>query len=448
VVNLQTGALVKEINTGVGNATTKNGLGGVRLVRNASQQVIGVYGGDLYGNMWKFDLSSGAASGVVALGTAPLYTTSTNQPITAAPAVLPHPDGGYMVGFGTGKFFEETDLISLNPQSIYGIWDNVGFGAPSSGSTLSGTARLVQQQVITVPVTTNGVTTNYYAGSNNTVAYTPVSSTSPKGWYMNLQYSGQRVVYPVEVAESPFVIVDSISPVSAVVAGDVCSAANKGQGWSYIMNLLSGGAPSKPIIDINSNGITDAADTVTGASNPSNWIVMGVGTLADGRNTLLGVGSATTNVTTATPTTSSTLGTATLGATNTSSSTTASNGIVTKTTITTVVTAIPGGEGGGYSTTVTTMVTVNPPLSNPTKLVSLSGGSSSAQLFTIDCADTAKGCGCVAPNEYMTDGACCMSPNTVLRITGQADQCCSTTSCSSPSSSTLKGRQWRQLFMR
>ena len=45
------------------------------------------------------------------------------QPITAAPAIIAHPRGGYIVLVGTGKLFEEGDQSSTTRQSLYGLWD-------------------------------------------------------------------------------------------------------------------------------------------------------------------------------------------------------------------------------------------------------------------------------------------------------------------------------------
>jgi len=92
-----------------------NGLGGLVLLRNSKQEVVGAYAGDLQGNLWRFEYD--AKSGRMARGyggnTLPLYTakssTGAPQPITATPAVVPHPSGGNVIVFGTGKLLETTD---------------------------------------------------------------------------------------------------------------------------------------------------------------------------------------------------------------------------------------------------------------------------------------------------------------------------------------------------
>ncbi len=292
VVNLQTGALYKEINTGVGNTTNKNGLGGVRLVRNAKQQIIGAYGGDLYGNVWKFDLSDNLATNWrVGFNGNPMFAAGSTQAITATPAVLPHPSGnGYVVTVGTGKFFENADLTTTAQQALYGIWDPIGFpinaSVQSTGTSLGSTVNkssLVQQTIsAAIPITVanpdgSSNTVNYYNVSRNTVDW-----TTQKGWYINLTNTGQRVVYPVETVASPYISVDTISPTTAV-SSDPCVLTGQGSGWLYFINGLTGAGPTESIFDTNASGNVDTSDLVNGL------VLSGINTKADGRNNSIAV---------------------------------------------------------------------------------------------------------------------------------------------------------------
>ena len=295
VVNLQTGALIKEINTGVGGG---NGLGGVRVVRDAQKRIIGAYGGDLKGNLWKFDLSDLlAVNWRVGLGGVPVYSAGATKPITAAPGVLTHPSGGYVVAAASGKFYENTDLTNLAQQTVYGIWDSVAFGSTTlPGVTLTGTASLVQQTIsaaITVTqviVSSVDLSTSTQVVSFFSVSTNPVDWTTKKGWYINLPNSGQRVVFPVETLAGSVIAVDSISPISAAgAAGDPCSATNQGAGWVYLIDGLTGQGPPASILDTNGDG----------AINDSDLAVSGFSSLADGRNTSLKIISQSTVTVTA-----------------------------------------------------------------------------------------------------------------------------------------------------
>ncbi len=285
VVNLETGARIREIDTGAGNCSTaKNGLGGVRVVRNANQQIIGVYAGDLQGNLWKFNLNnSSSASWGVDLGGAALFTGGATQPITAAPAVLAlsstmSPKTGYMVVAGTGKFFEISDITTTTQQSLYGIWDPLAFGAASipAGTALTDKTLLIQQTIGSAQVDASGNT--YFAVSTNAVDY--VGTTSPflaarRGWYINYPNSGQRLVYPLDLLSDRFAVADTISPSN--VSLDPCSQANGGTGYLYLVDALTGAGPTLAIFDTNGDGNIDSTDLV----------VSGLEAKADGRNVSL-----------------------------------------------------------------------------------------------------------------------------------------------------------------
>lgn len=266
VVNLQTGALLKEITVD----SSGNGLGGVRVVRDATQKVIGAYAGDLKGNLWKFDLSGSSASAwVVGLSGSPLYAAGSSQPITATPAVLPHPNGGYMVTFGTGKFMEEADktIPASYVQRLYGVWDKQVFGSATVGVPLTGTGSLIQQTISTVTAGTPAV--NYYAITTLIPAWGD-GVTGVRGWYINLPNSGQRVAYPVERLSSTgtFVLASTLSPASSAAA-DACVQTGSGSGWAYIIDGVTGSGSTKRVLDTTGNGVVDGDDAlVSGWQDP------------------------------------------------------------------------------------------------------------------------------------------------------------------------------------
>lgn len=281
IVNIQTGALVREINTNAGSCSSagKNGLGGVRVVRNANQQIIGVYAGDLQGNLWKFNLNNNnSASWGVDLGGAALFTAGNTQPITAAPGIIKlappsSPSTGHMVVAGTGKFYEVGDITTTTTQSVYGIWDPLAFGAASipTGTALTDKTRLVEQTIGAAVTGPNGNT--YFAISANPVDYT--SGTPKRGWYINLPNSGQRLVYPIDLLSDRFVAADTISPSN--VSLDPCSNQSGGTGYLYLMDGLTGAGPVTAILDTNGDGNVDSSD----------MIVSGLEGKADGRNVTL-----------------------------------------------------------------------------------------------------------------------------------------------------------------
>ena len=287
VVNLANGALISKIDTGVGGGdctstanTNRNGLGGVRVVRNANQQIIGAYAGDLQGNMWKFNLNdSNPSNWGVDLGGAPLFKAGSTQPITAPPSVvsLPivwapvaTPDHGYMVVIGTGKFFELSDISTTSNQSVYGIWDPVEFGVSSAayaGVPLTNTNLLVQQTIGSAQ-TGNGVSTTgntYFGVSSNIVCYTgscsgtPAPPTNRRGWWINLPATGERMVYPMEILARRYVSIGTLSP-SSVSTLDPCNLTSAGTAYTTIVDALSGAGPSYPVFDTNGDGAISSSD--------------------------------------------------------------------------------------------------------------------------------------------------------------------------------------------
>jgi type IV pilus assembly protein PilY1 len=290
IVNLYTGAYIKHIDVG---ASSGNGLGAVRVVRNANKEIIGAYAGDLNGKMWKFDLSvSSSSSWSVGNNGTEIYDAGTSQPITAAPAVIPNTTGngggGNLVAFATGKLFESSDLSTTSGQSVYGVLDSVGFGTPSLSLPVITSANLVQQTialttttftvVINSDLTTSTKSISFYEVSKNTVTF---SATGIRGWYINLSETGQRTVYPLDMLSDRYIGVDTIAP-NNVTANNACAQGAQASGWLYFIDGLTGGGPNEAILDTNGDGAINDRD---GLSN-------GISTTADGRNLSVIVDSA------------------------------------------------------------------------------------------------------------------------------------------------------------
>lgn len=242
IVNMETGALIKKIDTGAGTCgANKNGLTGVALVRNANQQIIGAYAGDLLGNVWKFNLNSSSSSNwKVDFGGDPLYKTRTGQPITAAPTVFDlattaaatTPKPGYMVVFKTGKLIDSLDLTTTTTQTIYGVWDNKMVGADS---TATGAVRFTEAQL--APRTIANI-----ADGTNAVDY-----ATKKGWYYNMVNSGERMIYRMNPVLNRFVLGTSVTPTSSSAA-DPCISGTGGEGRRYFLDALSGGSVNSTIM--------------------------------------------------------------------------------------------------------------------------------------------------------------------------------------------------------
>lgn len=256
VVDIETGAITK-INT---LATGGNGLSSVAAVSSTNNGVADVvYAGDLAGNLWKFDLSSATPSQwsvAYKQSTTPKPLYASGQPITARPDVTPHPSGGYLVMFGTGRYIDTSDNAAGSAQALYGIWDN--------GSTVS-SSQLVGQTVL--GTTTGGDGRSYristhavgaplattYTGDNTITA---ASYTGTKlGWKLTLPASGERIVTQTAVRYGKVVASTLIPNTAACTYG--------GDGWVMEVDVLTGNRADSPALDTNGDNLVSAADLLT-----------------------------------------------------------------------------------------------------------------------------------------------------------------------------------------
>jgi type IV pilus assembly protein PilY1 len=189
VVDLETGVPVRVLDTGFGDATNPNGLSTPAPLLDSNRQLVGVYAGDLRGNVWKFDLSGAAPSAWnVAFNSSPLFTTRSPanvgpaatqdvaQPIFAKPLLRLHPDGGVMVLFGTGKLISPGDRESEDVQTFYGVWDKPAETGGMVGNFRTG-GTLVQQAI-----TSKSGTPTMYFMTNFDVNY----ASGKRGWFFDL----------------------------------------------------------------------------------------------------------------------------------------------------------------------------------------------------------------------------------------------------------------------
>lgn len=265
IVNLETGALIKKIDTEVGDGSTPNGLATPAIKVDGNRTVDFAYAGDLHGNLWKFDLSStnpNSWDSEFKSGSTPqpLFTarnaSNEVQPITATPNFASHPNGGYMVHFGTGKFFEDTDkLVGSSPplMSHYAIWDN--------GTRVTTTDRsdLVEQSFLYEATHTSGVKVRV-SSLLNLSNFDWTHSTDPtRGWYLDLTMpvsgaQGERVIRQ-SLLRHGRVVINSLTPES-----DPCGYG--GTGALTEIDALTGNRLSIQPLDVDGDGDIDADDLI------------------------------------------------------------------------------------------------------------------------------------------------------------------------------------------
>lgn len=215
-----------------------------------------VYVGDLFGNMWAFDLCADSGTGCSSsiadwktanVGLTPLFTAADGngkrQPITVRPVISKHPsqldDGtnrpNVLVAFGTGQYLTTADtVITADVQSAYGVWDH--------GATSLTRADLQVQ--------------TFVAGFNNEVVTdNAVDWTSKHGWYFDFPDAGERLVADPDL-RAGILFFNTLVPSGALCTGG-------GFGYQYSLDLENGGRPDFAIFDYNNNGVVDLADVAS-----------------------------------------------------------------------------------------------------------------------------------------------------------------------------------------
>ena len=278
IVDLEDGSLIKKIDTGVGfsNAASGNRPNGLATV--APTDVDGdsvadyVYGGDLYGNMWKFDLTDASPTNWVVMYGSPLYTactgatcTNTNrQPIVVRPQVSENPtQGGFMVYFGTGKFIEDGDNDAVNQltQTFYGIWDkNDSTLAAFNKGNLKQRKILAETTVGSFDIRiTSGVSDDTTDGGGE------INWPTQKGWYMDLILDGTADNRGERAPFNPIFRQGRIIFTTLLPSADPCDFG--GSGWLMELDAFKGTRLLETPFDLDGDGIFTAADLVSYDSN-------------------------------------------------------------------------------------------------------------------------------------------------------------------------------------
>ena len=199
-----------------------------------------VYGGDLLGNVWRFNINTQSAIKFATLKD----DLGNAQPVTTTPT-LGQIKGQRVVIIGTGKYLEVSDLTNTAKQSIYAIRDD------NTGTTLSNARSALVAQTLTS------------IGAKRTGSNNPVDFVSGRGWYIDLgevippsttpSYVGERVNIDMQLIQGTLIAA------SIVPSNTVCSPG--GYGWLNFFNYETGGyiEPStvvskkydSPIVGIN-----------------------------------------------------------------------------------------------------------------------------------------------------------------------------------------------------
>lgn len=276
VLNARTGNLIKAIDTGEGLSTDPSGLAQIAAyVENSDidNTVSYVYGGDLKGNVWRFDLTATNPNSWNVKRLAILKDGIGNtQPVTTVPELAKITIGGTdkrFVYVGTGKYLGDSDVATTGTQTMYALVDDLSSPVGSTPVIGDPTRSSLQVQTLTASGTTRTATT------------TTVDFALKKGWYVDMPASGERI------NTDPALVLGALVFTSNIPSSDVCTPG--GSSWLNVLDYKTGGKLTGSTVAWSSISLGDAlASRVVPIKLPSGEIKVLVRT-SDAATTTTGV---------------------------------------------------------------------------------------------------------------------------------------------------------------
>ena len=219
VLKADAGTVLRKIATSAGTPATPSGLSKIAAwADNAEKYNIAtyVYGGDLLGNLWRFDINeTDSAKRLMQFATLK-DALGKAQPITTKPE-LGLVNRKRMVFVGTGKYLEasDTESASFSQQTLYGIMD-----ADASATLTDPRSVLVKQ------IQTND-------GINRKVTSNSIDYSTKRGWYIDFADAGER-----QNVDGMLVFGTLLTP-TTVPTSSVCSPG--GYSWLNFVDYKTGG---------------------------------------------------------------------------------------------------------------------------------------------------------------------------------------------------------------
>lgn len=260
VLNADSGALLEKISTGVGTTASPSGLAKINawitsITDNTAERF---YGGDLLGNVWRFDIDDVVApSGKEATLIAELghVNGAAIQPVTIKPELTEIIAGGArhaVVNVATGRYLGVSDLDDTSQQSVYAFKDTLG---------ATGLGRVRQTGVLVKQTLTTKT------GASGEVIRTSstheVDWTTKSGWYVDLnpnnESPGERVNVDMQQQLGLLTVAANVPNANACNVG--------GYGWLYYFDYMSG------------RYVKSATSNMVGRRLSSNALIAGIKTI-------------------------------------------------------------------------------------------------------------------------------------------------------------------------
>ncbi len=218
-----------QVNVWIGNSTVDN-------------TALLAYGGDLNGNVWRYDLRTPASAETMrpTLLARLVDGNGVAQPVTTLPEMYFSPTNMPLVSLGTGQLFSDADRTTTQVQSIYGLID-----AYPQSNTMPGA--LARSDLVGLQVSGTTVVAN-------------TNTASVKGYVLDLPGVVSGGTAAERLLVNPVVIGGNLVLVSNAPSNDPCVAG--GSSWIYVLNVQTGlpaagaGQPARTALPISAVGTT------------------------------------------------------------------------------------------------------------------------------------------------------------------------------------------------
>jgi type IV pilus assembly protein PilY1 len=252
VLNAATGAEISRVYTCItqtadstcgGTSSNPNGLAKINnWVENSNSDNTTkyVYGGDLNGDIWRFDVNvtPPVAIKVAALG----------EPVTTRPE-LAEISGKRVMFFGTGLFLQANDKSDTTKRSVYGVKDCMAATCTTLTNVKTTGSGFVKQTLAP----------GQDANTRTMTTLQSVQWNTDNGWFVELYEAGERVNVDLKLQLGTLVIAANVPENSGAL-----SCTSGGSSWLYFLDITNGGF----IVNSQSN-----ADNIAGTKIGSSLAV-------------------------------------------------------------------------------------------------------------------------------------------------------------------------------
>ena len=226
VVNAQTGAIIYKIETTGGSGASPSGLAQINNYTDngtIDNSTLHVYGGDVLGNMWRFDFLP--APTATLLGTAKDKLNAI-EPITVRPE-LAELNGKPFVMFGTGRLLGTSDVTDVQTESVYGFTDPLIGAGPIYPDPIRASLRPI---AISTAAAAAGATRTTSCSGN------AAQCGLPSGWVLDLDEAGERVNVEMHLVLGALVFTSNVPKLIPCDVG--------GHSWFNQVDFRTGGPVS------------------------------------------------------------------------------------------------------------------------------------------------------------------------------------------------------------